>query len=108
MFPGKHIQGTNEEIEGLCPPGALWYQPCSCTHEVGPTESLILLQSFIILSQSASPTPPVADTAKGKERGGREGERERDKTWGKVGRTAKEEATLSNETWEHYSPTSES
>ena len=84
----------------------VYTSPCSCTHEVGPTESLILLQSFIILSQSASPTPPVADTAGRKERGGREGER--DKTWGKVGRTAKEEATLSNETWEHYSPTSES
>jgi hypothetical protein len=78
--------------------------------EVGPTESLILLQSFMILSQSASPTPPVADTAKGKERGRRERERERerDKTGGKVGRTGKEEATLSNETWAHYLPTSES
>ena len=50
--------------------------PWCCTHEVGPTESLILLQSFMILSQSASPTPPVADTAKGKERGRRERERE--------------------------------
>ena len=43
-------------------------------YEVGPTESLILLHSFIILSQSASPTPPVAETAAG---GGGDEERER-------------------------------
>ena len=29
VSPGKYIQGTNEEIEGLCPPGALWCRPCA-------------------------------------------------------------------------------
>ena len=24
----KSIQGTNEELEGLCPLGAFWRQPC--------------------------------------------------------------------------------
>ena len=46
-------------------------------HEVGPTESLILLQSLMILSQSASPTPPVADTSSREREGQREREGER-------------------------------
>ena len=26
--PGSIFRGTNQEIEGLCPPGTLWCKPC--------------------------------------------------------------------------------
>lgn len=34
------------------------------THDVAPTEPRILLHNLMILSQSASPTPPVAETTR--------------------------------------------